>query len=413
MNLKENVKEGIKSIQANKLRTFLTAAIIAIGITSLVGILTAIDGIQSSIDNSFSNLGANTFDIESKRSNRGSQDGKKAKAYPPLKYAELAQFKDEYNGPGVVSVNTVVSWNTEAKYRSKVSNPNLMVRGGDENFLIVDGYDVGAGRSFSNAEISNGAYVCVIGSEVVDALFEDNESPIGKKITVLGAKFKVLGTLQEQGGVSGNTGVDRRIVVPLRTARIIGADRDFGYEATVALPDTRQIDEAVGVATGLMRQIRRDPITQQEDSFEIQISQSLAERIGEITGYLQIGGFSIGFVTLIGASIGLMNIMLVSVTERTREIGVRKALGATPKKIRQQFLIEALVICQMGGIGGILLGLGIGNVTSTMLFKADFVIPWVWILFGVLIGMIVGLISGYIPAYKASKLDPIDSLRFE
>ncbi len=413
MDIRENIREGIKSIKASKLRTFLTAAIIAIGITSLVGILTAIDGIQASIDSSFSNLGANTFDIESRRADRGSDEGKKAKVFPPVKYEELALFKEAYDGPGIVSVNTVVSWNTEAKYKSKVTNPNIMVRGGDENFLIVDGYDVGKGRSFSRAEIENGAYVCIIGSEVVESLFDENESPIGKKITVLGAKFKVLGTVEEQGGVSGNTGVDRRIMVPLRTARIIGADRSFGYEATVAVADTRQMTEATGVATGLMRSIRRDPIKQKENSFEIRVSRSLAERIGEITGYLQIGGFTIGFVTLIGASIGLMNIMLVSVTERTREIGVRKALGATPLKIRQQFLIEAIVICQMGGIGGIVLGIIIGNATSSLIGSGGFIIPWVWIIFGVAVGMIVGLISGVIPAYKASKLDPIESLRFE
>ena len=168
----------------------------------------------------------------------------------------------------------------------------------------------------------------------------------------------------------------------------------------------------MGLATGLMRAIRRDPV-KQEDSFQITVNQSLAERLGDITGYLRIGGFTIGFITLLGASIGLMNIMLVSVTERTREIGVRKALGATPLKIRQQFLIEAIVICQMGGVGGIILGIAIGNLTSSLISDGGFVIPWVWIVFGVAVGMIVGLISGYLPAYKASKLDPIDSLRFE
>lgn len=412
MNLRENISEGIKSIKANKLRTFLTAAIISIGIMSLVGILTAIDGIQNSIDSSFSSLGANTFDIESKRSNRGSEDGVKAKEYPPIDYEEFARFKEEYDGPGIVSVNTVVSWNTEAKYRSKVTNPNMMVRGGDENFLLVDGYDIGSGRSFSMAEVKNGAYVCIVGQQLVEALFDDNETPIGKKISVLGAKFKIIGTLEEQGGVSGNSGVDRRIVVPLVTARIIGTDRYFGYETTIALNDTRNMEEAVAEARGLMRSIRKDPITQ-EDSFEIIINKSFAERMGEITGYLRVGGFSIGFITLLGASIGLMNIMMVSVTERTREIGVRKALGATPLKIRQQFLIEAIVICQMGGVGGIIFGIIIGNLTSTLVFKAGFVIPWLWMVIGVLIGIVVGLISGYIPAYKASKLDPIDSLRFE
>ena len=276
MDIRENVKEGLKSINANKLRTFLTAAIIAIGITSLVGILTAIDGIQTSINDSFSNLGANTFDIERKRV-RGSSGGKKAKIYPPVKYEELAKFKEVYYGPGVVSINTVVSWNAEVKHKSKVTNPNIMIRGGDENFLIVDGYDVKEGRSFSQLEINNGAYVAIIGSEVVESLFEPSENPIGKKISILGSKFMVLGTLQEQGGVGGNQGVDRRIVVPTQTARIVGNDRDFGWEATVALEDNSKMNQATGIATGLMRQIRGDR-PKDEDSFEIRVSRSLAER---------------------------------------------------------------------------------------------------------------------------------------
>ncbi len=412
MDIRENVKEGLRSINANKLRTILTAAIIAIGITSLVGILTAIDGIQASINDSFSNLGSNTFDVERKRVDRGTSAGRKSKIHPPIKYDELARFKEVYNGPGVVSINTVVSWNAEVKYRSKVTNPNIMIRGGDENFLVVDGYDVKEGRGFSQIEINNGAYVAIIGSQIVEALFEENESPIGKKISILGSKFLVLGTLQEQGGVGGNQGVDRRIVVPTQTARVIGNDRNFGWEATVALEDQTKMEQATGIATGLMRAIRGDR-PKEENSFEIRVSRSLAERLSDITGYLRAGGFTIGFITLLGASIGLMNIMLVSVTERTREIGVRKALGATPLKIRQQFLIEALVICQMGGIGGIILGILIGNLISNVMGISVFLIPWVWIIFGVAVGMVVGLVSGYLPAFKASKLDPIESLRFE
>ena len=412
MNIRENIKEGIKSIKANKLRTFLTAAIISIGITSLVGILTAIDGIQSSINSSFSSLGANTFDIEDKRRSRGSSDGKKEKTYPKVKYHELLMFKEKYEGPGVVSIYTVITGQAEVKYESKVTNPNQIVRGGDENYLTVDGYDVDQGRPFSANESLNGSYVALVGSDVLEDLFEENENPIGKKISLLGSKFRIVGTIAEQGGASGNSNIDRTIIIPMQTARIIAPERNFGYEIAVSVTDPTQMDNAMGIARGLMRAIRQDR-PGEEDSFELSASKSLAERMGEITGYLRAGGFTIGFVTLIGASIGLMNIMLVSVTERTREIGVRKALGATPLKIRQQFLIEAIVICQMGGIGGIALGMLIGNLTSIFIFKSGFVVPWVWMIVAVLIGITVGLISGYIPAYKASKLDPIDSLRFE
>jgi len=411
MNLKENIKEGIKSIKANKLRTILTALLISIGITSLVGILTAVDGIQNSIDKSFSSLGANTYDIEDKRTNRGSSDGVKQKTYPKVTYNQLLQFKEKYNGPGEASIYTVITGQAEVKYGSEVTNPNLVVRGGDENYLLVDGYDIDEGRPFSPNESLNGNYVSLVGSQVVEELFK-NENPIGKKISLLGTKFRIVGTIAEQGGASGNSNIDRTIIIPMQTARIVSPERNFGYEVAVSVPDPSQMENAMAIGRGLMRAIRQDR-PGEEDSFDISASKSLAERIGSITGSLQVGGFVIGFLTLLGASIGLMNIMLVSVTERTREIGVRKALGATPKKIRQQFLIEAIVICQMGGIGGMILGITIGNLTSTLLFNSDFIVPWLWMMVAVGIGIAVGLISGYIPARKASKLDPIESLRFE
>ncbi|WP_258097543.1 ABC transporter permease [Marinoscillum pacificum] len=411
MNIRENIKEGVNSIKANKLRTFLTAAIIAIGITSLVGILTAIEGIQTSINDSFANLGANTFDVNSINNFRGSRDGKDTKSYPPVTYDELVTFKEKFDG-GTVSINAWVTGIAEAKRGSKKTNPNTRVQGGDYDYLVVDGYDVTEGRSFSRSEVDNGAMVVIIGREIKDALFDKGEDPINKNIKFMGSKFMVVGVLEPQGGASGNGSVDRMCLVPMVTGRKLAAGRQLDYQATVAVNDPNNMDAAVGTATGLMRAIRRDPV-KQENSFEVRVNQSLAERLGEITGYLRIGGFTIGFITLLGASIGLMNIMLVSVTERTREIGVRKALGATPLKIRQQFLIEAIVITQMGGLGGIILGIAIGNVTSMAISDGGFIVPWVWIMFGVTVGMIVGLISGYLPAYKASKLDPIESLRFE
>ncbi|MEO9802277.1 MAG: ABC transporter permease [Reichenbachiella sp.] len=409
MNLIENIREAVKSILANKLRTILTAAIIAIGITSLVGILTAIDGIQNSINDSFSNLGSNTFVIEDIEEERGKKDGKAQKSYPPLSFQQVSQFIRNYNVGEVTALYTTVTRYSEVKYGSEVTNPNVSVIGGDLDYLYVQGYDIEEGRNISAFEQQNGSNVVLIGHEVLNTLFKENERKLNQSISFLGTKFKVIGVLAKQGTEGGRA--DRAVVVPLDVARRLAKNRALTYKIGVSVKDPTNMEHLMGEATGLMKAIRKD-VPGSENSFDIQEKKSLAERLGEITVYLRIGGFTIGFITLLGASIGLMNIMLVSVTERTREIGVRKAMGATPKRIRQQFLIESIVITQIGGFGGVVLGFIIGNVISNVLADT-FVVPWLWMLLGFFVGMVVGLLSGYLPAYKASKLDPIISLRFE
>lgn len=409
MNLIENIREAIKSILANKLRTSLTAAIIAIGITALVGILTAVDGIQHSIDESFSHLGSNTFVIEDIEEERGKRGGVAQKKYPPLTYQQVSLFMKNYDVGEVTSLYSQVTRFAEIKYGSEVTNPNMTVLGGDDNYLYVQGYDLEDGRNISAFEQQNGANVVLIGYEVYSSLFKEDERVLNKTISLLGSKFKIVGVLAKQGTEGGRA--DRAVVIPLDVARRLAKNRALSYQIGVAVKDPTNMEHLMGEATGLMKAIRKD-IPGSENSFQIQESKSLAERLGEITIYLQIGGFLMGFITLLGASIGLMNIMLVSVTERTREIGVRKAMGATPKRIRQQFLIESVVITQIGGLGGVLLGFLVGNLISNLLADT-FVIPWLWMIMGFLVGMIVGLLSGYLPAYKASKLDPIISLRFE
>jgi len=410
LNFKENIREGIRSIQTNRLRTILTASIVAIGITSLVGILTAIDGIQSSINDSFSSLGTNTFRIRNYRNNSGSRGGKEEQNVRPLEFIELRNFKQRYDGDGTVSLYTWVTFTAEVKYDSEVTNPNTRVKAGDENLLSVEGFNIESGRNFSSTEIRSAANVALIGSEIRNQLFSDKLDPINKSITFLGAKFRVIGVIEEQGGLGGDAGPDRTILIPLETGRKL-SPFDLNYELKVMTDAIVNQERVVGETTGLMRTIRRDR-PGRPDSFEVRVNRSLSDRLGEMTGYLRVGGFSIGFVTLLGASIALMNIMMVSVTERTREIGVRKALGATPLKIRRQFLVESIVICQLGGLGGIVLGLVIGNIV-TAIVGGSFIVPWLWILMSIMIGMLVGVISGYIPAYQASKLDPIESLRFE
>jgi putative ABC transport system permease protein len=200
--------------------------------------------------------------------------------------------------------------------------------------------------------------------------------------------------------------------VPIIKGNQMAKGRGLWYEITVGISDPTQLDHAMGEATGLMRSIRRDRAGQ-PNSFELEKSETLAQELATITSGLRLGGFGIGFITLLGASIALMNIMLVSVTERTREVGVRKALGATPSRIRQQFVIEAIVVCLLGGIAGIILGIAVGNLLSRLMGITTFVTPWTWMGVGFVVCVFVGLISGYYPAQKASRLDPIESLRFE
>lgn len=411
MDLIENMKEGMRSIQANMLRSVLTALIVAIGITSLVGILTAIDGIERSVNDSLAGLGANTFDINSRDNRGGSSQGVAQKVYPPLKLNEVFRFIEQYNVPSSVSLSANLSWNAEIKHLSAKTNPNVMVQGVNEEYLAIKGLELQKGRGLSKIEAGYGTNVAIIGHKIYKTLFKENEEPVNSKISILGTQFKVIGVIEEKGQLSEDN-YDNMVVIPIRLANQMAKGKGLNYELTVGISDAGKIEYAMGEATGLMRSIRRDEIGH-ENSFDLERSETLAQEMESITSGLRMGGFGVGFITLLGASIALMNIMLVSVTERTREVGVRKALGATPLRIRQQFVMEAIVVCLLGGVAGIILGILIGNGISSLMGIDIFVIPWLWMSMGLIVCVAVGLISGYYPAHKASKLDPIESLRFE
>jgi putative ABC transport system permease protein len=411
MNIVENIKEGLRSIQANLLRSVLTALIVAIGITALVGMLTTIDGIEYSVNESLSSLGVNTFDINSKTNRNMNTQGVTEKSYPQMTMGEAFRFIDQYPVSATVSLNAQLTQIAEIKRLSKKTNPNVSVNGTNEEYFAIKGLDIERGRGFSRLEVQYGTQVAVIGYKVYTTLFEENENPIGEEITFLGSKFKIIGLLKEKGMLADNN-YDNMVMIPIIKANQKAEGRGLWYQLTVGISNPALVDYAMGEATAVMRRIRGDDVGR-ENSFEIQKSETLAEQLESITSGLRVAGVGIGFITLLGASIALMNIMLVSVTERTREVGVRKALGATPLRIRQQFVIEAIVVCLLGGIAGIIMGILIGNLLSNLMNIDVFVIPWTEMLIGLIVCICVGLFSGYYPAHKASKLDPIESLRFE
>lgn len=413
MNFIENIREALRSIAGNRLRTVLTALIIAIGITSLVGILTAIDGIQGSVNTSFEGLGANTFTIVSRRE-VARISGRVRQLAQPIDYRQARAFKQRFPYGATIALATTISGSAQAKFGSKKTNPNLQLIGADDAYLVVKGYKLAAGRNFSPNDLDKALNVAIVGNELAGSLFERTADPVNQVVRVLGVQYKIIGVLEKKGGGVTGGGEDRVMLVPLDNGRALAGSRSLTFDITASAPDLTDQEMAMGEARGLMRQIRRDPLGK-ADSFQVERADDLAKSIGNITGYLRIGGFGIGFITLLGAAIALMNIMLVSVTERTREIGIRKSLGATPQRIRQQFLIEAIVICIIGGIGGVVMGLGIGNLIALAVSQGSgsFVVPWAWIGLGLVVCIGVGLFSGIYPAIRASRLDPIEALRYE
>jgi putative ABC transport system permease protein len=409
--IKENLRIAMISIKSHLLRTILTVLIIAFGIMALVGILTAIDAVEASLNENFAMMGSNTFNIQNRalRINIGGES-QKPKEYRAISFREARDFKENYAFPATASYFVYGTGIATLKYKSNKTNPNIQVMGVDENYISTAGMEIGRGRNFSPNEIKNGNHVAIIGQEIANKLFTENEDPLGKVIAIGAGKYRVIGVLKERGSSIGFSG-DRSCMAPVANVRQYFSRPDMNFRVAVMVNDQNQMDAAVGEAIGVMRKIRDDQLGD-NDSFAIIKSDNVANILIGLTSKLQIGATVIGLITLLGAAIGLMNIMLVSVTERTREIGIRKAVGARERTIRNQFLAEAIVIAQLGGLLGIITGIFIGNVVS-MITGSSFLVPWPWIGLGVVICFIVALLSGIIPANKAARLDPIDSLRWE
>ena len=407
----ENIRIALGSIRTQLLRTILTILIIAIGITALVGILTVVSALKNTLSTNFASMGSNTFNItQYETSTRRRGGGVIDKINPIITWPQAKAFKENYKYPFTeTSLSFVATSRAEVKFESEKTDPEIKVVGVDEHFLPNSGLETTLGRNFTGFDIDNNAYVCVVGSDFEKGLLKD-VNPINKTISIRGAKFKVIGVLKEKGSTFGNS-QDLRVLIPIQVARSLFTAPNINYAMSIMVVKENLLNEAVDNAGNIMRRIRKlNPV--QESNFGVSRSDDLINRISEMTGVLSASAWIIGIITIFGSSIALMNIMLVSVTERTREIGVRKALGAKRSTIAFQFFIETLIIGQLGGLVGIIFGILIGYGLSTAI-DFSFVIPWGAIIAAFITTFIVAVVSGSYPALKASKLDPIEALRYE
>ncbi|HEY9364798.1 MAG TPA: ABC transporter permease [Chitinophagaceae bacterium] len=422
MQLKDSLSLAFRTVKSNKLRTGITVAIIAFGIMALIGIITAIASMNQSLSESFSTMGANSFSIryndrmirmggrEVKKTSTKSLREKKSNARKIITYQEAKLFKERYSFPARVSISIGVG-NVVVNDNNVKTNPNISLRGGDENYLAQSGYTLAAGRNFNKLDVQSGRSICILGNSVAQKLYGDNtQRAIDKIIKVAGIKYHVIGVLKDKGS-SAFLNADNIVLTTYNNVRRLFPTDGTSWNIGVMVNNINELEPAISEAKGTLRPIRKLAIDE-ENNFYIDKSDSLAEIFMSSLGAITTAAAFIGLITLFGAAIGLMNIMLVAVNERTREIGLIKAIGGTSKSIRSQFLFESVFISLIGAIFGIILGVIVGNVVGLFL-HTGFVVPWLWVVIGIVVCSGVGLSAGLYPAVKAARLDPIVALRYE
>ena len=408
--VRENLSVAIKSIRSNGLRSLLTILIIAVGITSLVGILTATDALKREVFTSFEKFGTTSFSIVRKYFSTEGGARERIRNNTTITYSQAMAFKKNYGEEQLVSIYAGVASNVAVKYEGQSTNPTARVTAADENYLRYSNTSISKGRGITLNDIDLAAQVCVVGSGIVRTLFQGEEDALGKVISVQGYRYEIVGVTESQGSSFGGS-ADANVIIPVSTARFGLVGENTSFSIGVVPAEFEMGKDYKAEAEQVMRGVRRlSPID--ETDFRISSSESMMQNLTEVMGVITIVSACIGLITLLGAAVGLMNIMLVSVKERTREIGTRKALGASAKTIKEQFLFESVVISQIGCALGVFMGVLAGNLVA-MAMKASFIIPWLWILAAIAVCLVVGIASGYIPAVRASKLDPIEALRYE
>ncbi|UEG50004.1 ABC transporter permease [Ferruginibacter lapsinanis] len=427
MTTVDTISISYRTIKSNKLRTVITVIIMALGIMALIAIITAVEAVNQSLTQSFSTMGANSFSIRfrernvrfggdpnrgiTKKTTRNLLKQKTSSEGKAISFDEAREFKKRYSFPATVGIALSGPNGIIVNTGDKKTNPDIRVLGGDENYLQLNGYELAAGRNFSNADVESGRSVCIMGNVVAQKLVGENiEKAIDKIVTVAGNKYRIIGVTKDKGS-SAFMNADKVVITTYNNIRRIYGTEGKSYNIAIMVPDLKMMDVAIGEAKGAFRPVRKLDV-KEEDNFYIDKSDSIAQTLMTNLGFLKYATLAIALITLIGAAIGLMNIMLVAVNERTKEIGLIKSLGGKAVEIRAQFLWESLLISLMGAVAGILTGILFGNIVAIML-KTGFVIPWAWVITGVIICSLVGLLAGLYPAYKASKLDPIVALRHE
>ena len=421
MVLSDSYKLALQTVKSNKLRTGITVTIIALGIMALIGIVTSTTAIKDKMRSSFTSMGANGFTITYKDRGRfgnqakaTAQDGKiqkKSDLDKPISLAEAEYFKRIYSFDAIVSIALDAQGSAELHYKNIKTNPNVSISGGDENYLAVNGFTVAYGRNLNAADVQSGRNVCVLGSDVASKLFNGrSEAALQQTILVGSRPYRVIGVLAAKG--SGSRGSQDNFILTsynnIRRAQLSSAS---SFSLGIASSNVSQVDAAAQDALATFRRVRK-LLPTEADNFVINKSDALAERLIGSLGEIESGAVAIGFITLIGAAIGLTNIMLVAVSERTKEIGLVKAIGGKRQDIRRQFLFESVIISLLGAIIGIILGILVGNLFAVFM-GTGFVVPWAWVTIGVIVCTLVGLLAGLYPAIKASRLNPIQALRYE
>jgi putative ABC transport system permease protein len=425
MNFRDVFSLAFRTVRSNKLRTGLTVAIIAFGIMALVGIITAIKAMNQKFTESFSTMGANGFTIrfrerqlrfgndnssDLKLSKKGKKRERKSSLGKRITKDEAEQFINSFDFPATAGISVFGNRTNIVSYENRKTTPNVIVFGGDENYLLLNGFDLEYGRNMNHMEVVSGNSVCILGYDVAQKLFKEaRERAIGALVRINNIPFRVLGVMESRGSSFGFSR-DNLVILPYKNVER-NFPSGFSFVVGVMTQDIHQVNEAMGEAEGNFRGIRKLSTTE-ENNFVLDRSDSIAEKAMNSLGFLTISATVIGLITLIGAAIGLMNIMLVSVSERTREVGLIKAIGGKSKMVTRQFLLEAIIISMLGAIFGIILGVFVGNLFS-MVLKTGFVVPWNWVGYGILICTAVGLGAGLYPARKAGRLNPIEALRYE